>query len=87
MRETYKLALKHRLRFEFIETRARLKLTQEEMAERLQMSTASYNELENGVYLCSTTTLVLFLTRCCADTVQFINTLHDIIDEAESAAM
>lgn len=81
MREIYRIALKNFLRFEFLNARIQLQLTQEEMAEKLNISTVAYNEIENGVYLCSTTTLALFIANCCPNPEAFVQELQSIIEK------
>lgn len=61
MRHQKEELLKEELRFLAIETRDRLKLTQSEMAIRLEMSESSYSDIETGKYMCGTLTTVLLL--------------------------
>ena len=49
------------LRFLAIKTRERLNLTQKEMSEMLHMSESSYSDIETGVYMCGTLTVMLLL--------------------------
>ena len=44
-----------------LRTRARLDLTQEQMAERLAMNPRSYIDIESGVCMCGTLTVLLLL--------------------------
>ena len=57
----YKLILRVLLRVELREYRKSCGNTQEEMAEKLHISTRSYADLEHGKYGVSTITLLFFL--------------------------
>ena len=61
MRTEKESLLKDELRLLAIRTRDRLDLTQREMAERLEMSESSYSDIETGVYMCGTLTVMLLL--------------------------
>lgn len=52
MRHKIENVLGEEFRYLAIETRERLKLTQEEMGERLYMSESSYSDIETGVTNC-----------------------------------
>lgn len=71
-------------------TRADMELTQEQMSERLMISSHSYAELEHGKYFCSATTLINFVNNCEIDKDElfsdFKNLLKntDNIDEAQN---
>ena len=61
MRHQLEEILKEELRKLAITTRDELKLTQREMAERLEMSESSYSDIETGRTMCGTLTTVLLL--------------------------
>ena len=72
--------LKNYLRTALLQRRAALNISQEEMAHRLLMSSRAYASLESGHSCCSLITMLLFLTRCCADRHAFIDGLFMILD-------
>ena len=49
IRDDLKMILGEEFRFLAIKTRERLRLTQREMSDRLQMSESSYSDIERGV--------------------------------------
>ena len=61
MRNELEAILKNDLRTLSLRTRARLRLTQEQMAEHLCMSPRSYIDIESGLSMCGTLTVVLLL--------------------------
>lgn len=77
-------AVKYYIRGELLITRNRLNICQEEMAHRLLMSTRAYVSLEGGKSCCSLITMLLFLSRCCADQQAFLEGLLAILDYDES---
>ena len=64
MSKTYERVLKEYLTEKIKKTRKNLGLTQEKMAEGLEISTRSYADIERGISLCKTTTLFHFLFFC-----------------------
>lgn len=61
MRNEKEKVLKEELRSLAIRTRDRLKITQREMSEKLEMSESSYSDIETGESMCGTLTTVLLL--------------------------
>lgn len=61
MRNELEAIIKRELRGLALRTRARLDLTQEQMAERLTMNPRSYIDIESGVCMCGTLTTLLLL--------------------------
>lgn len=59
----YKLILRLLFEVELLEYRKRCGDTQEEMAEKLHISTRSYVDLEHGKYCVSTVTLLFFMAQ------------------------
>ena len=85
MRSTCAEVIKTYFRRKLVAVRTDLNKTQEEMAQDLSMSLRSYNDLENGKFCCSATTLILFLIKVCPDPMQFIDELRKVIErELES---
>lgn len=76
MRKTYTQILRVVFSKQLIRTRAALGITQEEMADRLSMSTRSYSDLDNGYSCCSGLTLALYLTQVCPEPMIFLNELN-----------
>ena len=74
IRDEFAHILGEELRFLAIKTRARLRLTQREMSEMLQMSESSYSDIETGKYKCGTLTAVLLLAIQ-EEPTRFLNTL------------
>ena len=87
MNHSYKDFIKPFLSEQFAKTAKELKLTQEQIAELLQIDTRSYAYLQAGVYMCSTTTLLLYLTRVCPDTESFLSDAKKIFEEADEHAL
>ena len=75
IREDLETILGEELRFLAIKTRERLKLTQKEMSDKLQMSDSSYSDIERGIYRPSTLTAVLLLNMQ-DDPNLFLNTVN-----------
>ena len=64
MRNELQAIIKTYLRGLALRTRARMGLTQEQMAEHLSMNTRSYIDIERGVCMCGTlTTLILLMDQ------------------------
>lgn len=76
IREDLETILGEEFRFLAIKTRERLKLTQKEMSDRLQMSDSSYSDIERGIYNPSTLTAVLLLNMQ-DDPNFFLNTVNE----------
>ncbi len=76
IREDLETILGEEFRFLAIKTRERLKLTQKEMSDRLQMSDSSYSDIERGINNPSTLTAVLLLNMQ-DDPNRFLNTVNE----------
>ena len=76
IRDDLETILGEEFRFLAIKTRERLKLTQREMSDRLQMSDSSYSDIERGVYNASTLTAILLLNMQ-DDPNGFLNTVYE----------
>lgn len=75
MRNLYSQILKNIFYTNIITTRAKLGLTQEQMAEKLVMSARSFMEIDHGKHSCSALTLSLYLIYFCDDVPKFLDTL------------
>lgn len=83
MKQKLLKSIKDYLRTAMLQGRADMGISQEEMAHRLLMSSRAYANLENGRSCCSLITMLLFLTRCCADRRAVIEGLLLILDADE----
>lgn len=72
MRRKFEKILGEELRYLAIETRDRLRLTQREMGERLQMCESSYSYIETGHTACGALTEALLLSMQ-DDPKEFLN--------------
>ncbi|MBR3806074.1 MAG: helix-turn-helix transcriptional regulator [Clostridia bacterium] len=80
IREDLETILGEEFRFLAIKTRERLKLTQKEMSDRLQMSDSSYSDIERGINNPSALTAVLLLNMQ-EDPNFFLNTVNEKFQE------
>ncbi len=80
IREDLETILGEEFRFLAIKTRERLKLTQKEMSDRLQMSDSSYSDIERGINNPSALTAVLLLNMQ-EDPHFFLNTVNEKFQE------
>ena len=76
IRGDLKMILGEEFRFLAIKTRERLRLTQREMSDRLQMSESSYSDIERGVYKCSALSVILLLNLQ-DDPICILNTVNE----------
>ena len=84
MKHSYKDCIKPFLSKQLSNAAKELNLTQEQIAELLQINTRSYAYIQAGVYMCSTTTLLLYLTRVCDNPEKFLSEAKKIFDEADN---
>ena len=82
MKSLYRQILKETLHEEIVKTRTELGMTQEQMAEALEIDTRSYADIDHGKSICSVLTLVLFLVYCCADATALLVKIRSRFDEA-----
>lgn len=76
--------LKKSFRNELIAKRAELELSQEEMAEKLNISLRSYSNLEHGISFCSALSLINFVNNCDVDKEELFSMFAEIMNEAEN---
>lgn len=76
--------LKKKFRNELIVKRAELELSQEEMAEKLNISLRSYSNLEHGTSFCSALSLINFVNNCNVDKEKLFAMFEKIINDAEN---
>ena len=87
MRKTYKIILKGYFTQCLVQQRAKLCLTQSEMAELLAMDDRSYIDLDHGKSCCGAVTLALYIAFVCDDIQQFAEGLrHAFIAGKDNAA-
>lgn len=87
MRKIYSVILQNLFYKDLIDTRAKLRLTQFELSERLSLSPRTYIELEHGRSLCSAVTLILYLIYLCPDTDGFLNRVRIAFEEGKNDAL
>ena len=63
-----------------------MKITQEEMAQKLMMGCRTYVDLDHGKSGCSALTLALFLIYVCSDPICFLKELKDAFENSEEDA-
>ena len=76
--------LKNSLKNELITKRAELELSQEEMAEKLNISLRSYSNLEHGISFCSALSLINYVNNCNVDKDKLFSTFAEIMNDAEN---
>ena len=76
--------LKNSFKNELRTKRAELELSQEEMAERLNISLRSYSKLEHGICFCSALSLINFINNCNVDKEMLFQKFQKRINVAES---
>ncbi|MDE6862753.1 MAG: helix-turn-helix domain-containing protein, partial [Eubacterium sp.] len=72
--------LKKGFRNELIIKRAELDLSQEEMAEELNISLRSYSNLEHGISFCSALSLINFVNNCDVDKDKLFSMFEKIMN-------
>ena len=75
--------IKNCLSAEFKKTRIELGLTQEQMAEKLAISTRAYADIERKKSCCSLDTLAMFLKCCCRKRQAFFEDFLEALDQEE----
>ena len=83
MKTIYHRALKTFLATHMRKTRKKLKMTQAQMAEKLELDLRSYSNVDNGKSLCSTITFILYLLYVCEDAPKLLAEMKETIEEAE----
>lgn len=76
MKEIYTTIFKKYFRYYLLQSRNQLDLTQNQMAEKLNMSNRAYASLESGKSCCSAITLVFFLLLCMDSYDKFLEDLR-----------
>lgn len=85
MKHPYRDEMKPFISKQLTECAKELGLTQEQIAELLEIDTRSYAYLQAGVYMCSATTLLLFLTRVCPDPEKFLQEAKKKFEETRNS--
>lgn len=75
--------LKIYLKNALAEKRAELGLSQEQMAENLNISLRSYSNLEHGKYCCSLSTFISYVNNCNVDKDKLFSEIADILDNCD----
>lgn len=81
MRTILKKLFKTYFHNHLIKTRSELAWTQEQMAEALAMAERSFIDLDHGKSCCSAQTLMLYLTYCCDDPMEFLKDFKAIYEK------
>ena len=76
--------LKNSFKNELITKRAELSLSQEKMAERLDISLRSYSDLERGNSFCSAVSLINFVNNCNVDKDKLFTMFDGIINDSKN---
>ncbi len=77
-------SLKNYFKNEFACKRAELGLSQEEMAENLNISLRSYSDLEHGKYCCSLSSFINYVNNCDADKDKLFADFAEIFKSSEN---
>ncbi|MBO4941729.1 MAG: XRE family transcriptional regulator [Clostridia bacterium] len=83
MKHAYKDSIKSILHRELIKTIEESNLTQEETAEILGIDVRSLAYLKAGTTMCSSTTLLIYLTKLCKNPTKFLEDVEGVIKELE----
>lgn len=75
--------LKVKFKNEFMTKRAELELSQEKMAECLNISLRSYSNLEHGKYCCSLTTFINYVNNFDVDKDKLFSELAELLKHAD----
>lgn len=76
--------LKNSFKNELISKRVELNLSQEEMAERLNISLRSYSNLEHGICFGSALSLINFINNCDVDKDKLFSEFENIINNSKN---
>jgi len=86
MRKQYTRIFKDFFHSQLIHSRDRLGMSQEEMAELLEMAGRSYIDLDHGKTGCSAVTLVLYLIYVCDEPTLFLKQLKEAFENCDPRA-
>ena len=76
-------SLKCYLKKELVSKRTELGITQEQMAENLNISLRSYANLEHGIYCCSLSTFISYVNNCDIDKDKLFMEITAILDACD----
>lgn len=74
----YKERLRQKMSIHFLSTRKQMDISQETMAELLEIDPRSYFNLEHGKNLCSTTVFLNYLQNCNVNAEQLLADLFQL---------
>ena len=83
-REIYEKIIKEEFRRSLIKARNSSGMTQEQMAQKLDMSVRAYCGLESGENGCGVVTLVIFLNHICKDPLNFLTVVQESFELRDS---
>lgn len=75
--------LKQYLKIELASTRAQLGISQEKMAENLNISLRSYSNLEHGKFCCSLTTFINYVNNFDVDKDKLFSNAAEILKNCD----
>lgn len=75
--------LKIYLKNEFANKRSELGISQEKMAENLNISLRSYSNLEHGKYCCSLSSFINYVNNCNADKDKLFSEAAEILKNCD----
>ncbi len=86
MRKQYSAILKEHFHRHLVRSRQELGLSQEEMAQRLQMDCRNYVELDHGKSCGNALTIAMYLMFVSEDPKGFLQELKEELEKADEAA-
>lgn len=76
--------LKNYLKKELVNKRTELGISQEKMAENLNISLRSYSNLEHGRYCCSLLSFINYVNNCGADKDKLFSEVAEILKSCDN---
>lgn len=86
MKAQQKALVKEYLHKQFKKAKQDLQLTQQQLADLLELDIRSCNNLTAGRSLPSTITFILFLNRCCSDPEKILKEIFEILTNTKPEA-
>ena len=84
MKHQYHETIKNFVREEIITAVAKQKLTNEQAADKLGLSSRNYSRIKAGQNSCSTETFIAYTVNICDDQISLLQRMSDIVRQAES---
>jgi len=83
MKHLYYKVIKEFSRKEITKTALMLKLTNEQTAELLKISSRNYSNIKSGKNGCSLETFIAYIVNLCNDPIDLLDRLSEVVKEAE----